>query len=368
MRRLHFSPKKANGMTKYGPRGLYDKNSFSNLGLSLKMKEALAVVANHSLSHNTWSTYRTVQNLLGKCQMEMRVVFPFPMETSHVLKFVSWLFARRLKGSTVSAYLSGLRQIHLVKGFDEPVLRPALVKNIIGGKCHMDTICDRLSKRAKRMPVTVNILKLLKSTLNESKMNYGDKRLLWAVSVIAFSGAFRIHELLARKQGSFDPSFTLLQRDIKLVKVKIGQSEQEILTVKLKSPKEDRIGRDVIVDVYTTGGLLCPVRAYKKWLETCPPLEAKKPAFRQTDGVPLTGRKMNKVLKELLSKHLDYRKAKISTHSFRSGIASMMGSLGYSDEDIQAVGRWSSQAFESYLKMPRTKRAKMAREIAKRLS
>ena len=55
----------------------------------------------------------------------------------------------------------------------------------------------------------------------------------------------------------------------------------------------------------------------------------------------------------------------MTSHSFRAGIASLMGVLGYSDDQIMAIGRWSSSAFERYLKLPRTKRAQMAKELGK---
>ena len=40
-----------------------------------------------------------------------------------------------------------------------------------------------------------------------------------------------------------------------------------------------------------------------------------------------------------------------------------MGQLGYTDDDIKALGHWSSKVFEVYLKLPRTRRLEMAREI-----
>ena len=42
----------------------------------------------------------------------------------------------------------------------------------------------------------------------------------------------------------------------------------------------------------------------------------------------------------------------------------MMGEMGYSNADIMTVGRWSSTSYELYVKMPRTKRQEMARDIA----
>ncbi len=39
----------------------------------------------------------------------------------------------------------------------------------------------------------------------------------------------------------------------------------------------------------------------------------------------------------------------------------MLGALGFSDEEVKAVGRWSSRAFEEYMLLPRTKRMQMAK-------
>ena len=50
---------------------------------------------------------------------------------------------------------------------------------------------------------------------------------------------------------------------------------------------------------------------------------------------------------------------------FRAGAASAMAALGYGDEDIQAVGRWSSRAFLKYIKLPRTRRAEVAKAWTK---
>ena len=55
----------------------------------------------------------------------------------------------------------------------------------------------------------------------------------------------RIHELLARKEGEYDPQVTLLRKDVVL---KTDEATKEI-QIKLKSPKEDRIGKGKIVDI-----------------------------------------------------------------------------------------------------------------------
>jgi len=207
------------------------------------------------------------------------------------------------------------------------------------------------------------MLKMIKLELGDMEISLAQKRLIWAVCTLNFFGGFRVSETLSKAEGYFDPCFTLLRRDIRIKQVKIGKETEKILQVRLKSPKEDRVGKEILVDVYESRGILCPVRAYEKWKGTNPPADKNKPAFRDETGTPLTGRKLNLILKKCLGKHIHYSGGSVTSHSFRSGIASLMGTLGYSDSEIQGIGRWSSSAFERYIQLPRTKRAQMARKI-----
>jgi len=182
---------------------------------------------------------------------------------------------------------------------------------------------------------------------------------VWAVATLAFHGGFRIHELLARQESSFDPDFTLLTEDVVIVEDKSGKK----LTVRLKSPKEDRTGKVVVVDIHETKGSLCPIRAFENWRrgsQTTPGM----PLFRDEAGVPLTGNKLNRILKDRIG-GFAVGGGKFTTHSFRSGLASTMANKGLTEDDIAEAGRWSSNAYELYIKTPRMKRAAVAKKIAK---
>ena len=50
------------------------------------------------------------------------------------------------------------------------------------------------------------------------------------------------------------------------------------------------------------------------------------------------------------------------------GIATLLGQLGYSDNEIMEIGRWSSSAFELYIRSPRAVRAKTVKRMAKELA
>ena len=122
------------------------------------------------------------------------------------------------------------------------------------------------------------------------------------------------------------------------------------------------------IDVFPTDSYICPVRAFEKYLQSLEqPLLPGGPAFLTPGRTGYTGNSFNKDVKNLLQNHVDYSRGKITSHSFRAGLATEMGRLGYKDEEIKAVGRWSSEAYLHYVKCARLKRMKVAKELASSL-
>ena len=324
--------------------------------------EELDELYSYGLAKGTWSSYKTAERLLIQCCEEKDIEKKLPLEENTVLAFVHWLaFRRGSKASTIDTYLSGIRQLHVERGLPTDNIRTDRVKTILKGLKNKNLAEDRKEGVEKRKPITTDILLVLKGKLAEADMNGRDQRLVWTVSSILFHGAFRVHELLCKKQSSFDPDFTLLGRDVKLV----TQGGREVMQLRIKAPKEQKVGKDVIVDVYSTDSELCPVRAFKKWIKV-KGMEDELPLFRFSSGIPLTGKKFNEVVRDRLKGEVENIEKLFSSHSFRAGAASMMAAIGYSDDDIKAVGRWSSRAFMEYIKLPRTQRAEIARKINRR--
>ena len=73
---------------------------------------------------------------------------------------------------------------------------------------------------------------------------------------------------------------------------------------------------------------------------------------------------MNKWLRARLQKVVNQTKGRFSSHSFRIGLASTMAEKGLSTDDIKEAGRWSSKAYEEYLKLPQTRRVQAAKKVA----
>ena len=205
----------------------------------------------------------------------------------------------------------------------------------------------------------------LKQCLRDSSFSTSRKRIIWAACTLCWSGALRVHELLSKEPARFDPKTTMMASAIKVSHAVVEGRRVETLQVYLAHPKEERLSAGVKLDLFASGDFMCPVKAYKDWLQDkVVRLSALKPLFRLSDGRNYCGAQFNKDLRSLLGGVVDYSKTPITSHSFRRGLATFMAKRGYSDEDIMKVGRWHSEAFKAYITTPREVRGKLAAELA----
>jgi integrase len=327
------------------------------------VKSRLAKIGSFGLAKSTWSSYRTAERQLLKCQSERKVDMRLPLTQEKTLIFIDWLInERKVKAATVNSYLSGVRQLHIERGIEQPEVRKAMINLVVKGKQNMDSIEARRKEVPGRLPVTLTIMRLLKACIRTWTASIDEKLLIWAVSTSAFHGSFRIHEILCKKETEFDPDFTLLWKDVTLTKCKEMTEDRERLSFNIKCPKEAKTGKSVVVDLFETKGETCPVRAFKKWMDKAE-RDKDKPVFMNKGKKPLTGRKLNSIIRNLLEKHIDYSKGKVSSHSFRAGMASLLAEKGFEEEEIKVAGRWNSRAFECYTKLPRTRREEISRKL-----
>jgi hypothetical protein len=326
-------------------------------------QEQLQLLSSLALAKGTWKNYGTAEGLLRKCCREKEIVWELPVSEATIVSFILWLaFERGVSSATISNYLSGIRNLHIVRGVKCPEIRSEKVELLLRGKRNLEQVVRRETGTGSRRPVTPDILRLLKARISDGNYHLVDKRLLWAVCSAMFFGAFRGHEILCKQESRFDPAFTLLLEDVKVREA--AGSGAKWLEFKIKAPKEDKAGRVTVVDVYQSIPELCPVRAFEKWMQMAPPAAAGQPVFRWSSGVPLTAASLNKLLKERLEGFVEGASKWFTTHSFRTGAASWLGQVGADDEEVKALGRWSSRAFEEYLKLPRTRRRAVAKAIS----
>ena len=318
---------------------------------------------NLGVAKNTWSTYKTAERMLQECQKRSGAAIELPISTSDTVRFIHYLAKTRgLKGATIRGYLAGLRQLHITRGMEPPqALRCELVKQMLRGLTNSDGMAKRSGQHRGRLPITTGVMMLIKQLTRDAGWDSEKKLLFWAICTIAFAGAFRVHELLTRSPREFDPRFTLMTEDVQTTGDLLDRTAA--LHFKLKSPKEAKSANPVVIDILQGEGHLCPVKAFRKWEKVRRP-RSGSPLFSDSRGVLFTSRDLNDALKTLLGPYTDPSVGTFSSHSFRIGLATTLGSLGHSDSEVKAAGRWSSRAFEMYMKLPRGRRSDISRGIS----
>ena len=106
---------------------------------------------------------------------------------------------------------------------------------------------------------------------------------------------------------------------------------------------------------------LCPVAAILAYLAIRG--DAAGPLFRRSNGDPLTKAWFVSEVRRTLAS-LGLCQAHYAGHSFRIGAATAAAAAGIEDSTIQALGRWSSAAFLSYIRLPREYLARTSRRLA----
>ena len=302
--------------------------------------------------------------MLVTCGIETNTNMDLPLSESQLLIFIGWLIERNLSSKTIESYLAAIRQQYLQEGLDPKSIRSTLINQVVKGRAHQNL--DKPSKHEPkfRLPITPTILKLIKIFLARQPLNNQEKLLIWSICTLSFHGSFRIHEILCNNSSAYNPYNSLLRQDIKIKSIVLNKERVEILEVRIKQSKTNDKAAPTIVDVFQSTGPLCPVAAYKKWQKNSTLSGKDLPVFRRENGKPFTGRCLNKFLKEFSNEKFPTAPGKFTAHSLRAGLPSLLGQLGFEDNDIKATGRWSSRAFQLYTKLPRSRRAEMAKKLA----
>ena len=148
------------------------------------------------------------------------------------------------------------------------------------------------------------------------------------VACLLWNGSLRVHEALSKSKHEFDPQITLLTRDPIVKKLNIADKTREVIEIHLKSPKEQRVGNGVKLEIFDNATFLCPVRALKKWLAIAGEMEPGCPLFRDETGLCYTGANLNKDLSEITYNLTEGTTGLIKPHSFRSWLATEMTQRG----------------------------------------
>ena len=169
-----------------------------------------------------------------------------------------------------------------------------------------------------------------------------------------YSGEFIYEAKDLRNKRSFK-STSLLRSDITFSDL----DEHVIISLKRSKTDYDHVGVDIIIAATATP--TCPVRALRRLFEEDPqPIDS--PLFRLSSG-PLLYRKFVSTVRQRLHENGIADSEEYSGHSFRRGAATQAKANGMLNEDIQRLGRWSSEAFRRYIDTDAAYRFRLSRHF-----
>ena len=294
-------------------------------------------VFTHSLADSTWKTYRKVQSeYLAFCSSLGAP--PVPASEELLIFYVANLMLRQLAHSTIQAYLSAVRNYHIMQGVADPLAsRPRLNLFMRGVK--------RSAKRAQdtRLPITPFVLTKILGVLKSHPSSYTNI-MFWAACCLGFFAFLRSGEFTLPSGMSFNPQFHISPDDLKVDSLDTPTQ----LFITIKASKTDQARKGVTLCVGRTGEEICPVTAMLTYLALRG--FSHGPLFVLQDGRPLFQPHFSKMLKAVVeAAGMDSKR--YSGHSFRIGAATTAAAKGIADSTIQTLGRWASDSYRRYIRL-----------------
>ena len=290
------------------------------------MKEILQ----RSLSPSTWTQYGRVWSTFEEFNKKiMDVLSVLPVLPFHIILFLTSLHQKDLSSSTIRSAGSAMAFLHKLHGLPDP-MEAFIVRKFLQGLSNMSTSQDI------RLPITRGILNRLIRSLSVMGFSLYKVLMLRALYLTLFHGFLRIGEATSKTSSS---------SPIQYKDLTFSSSEAVIILHQFKHSKEPhRVGLSSALEEE-----LCPVRTLQQFcvIRGSHP----GPLFASPGGCLYTCGSARDDLRSVLS-FCGLDTARYKSHSFRIGAASDAALRGFSDAQIRLMGRWRSDAFRQYIRLP----------------
>jgi integrase len=229
-------------------------------------------------------------------------------------------------------YVSALRSYHVDHMFDTAVFSSDTLRRIIKGALNLYGKTGEL-----RLPITRHILAKIctKRPISKSEANL---RACW---LLAFTGFMRIGELTYEAK---DVALDFSRRHVTRGSIRISPNYDHMILL-LPRSKTDIKNEGVQILIAATSDELCPIQAILD-LHHIDPQPESAPLFNFNGTAWSKARARLALHNSLVAEGVNPMHFRL--HSFRKGAAQHAHSCGLRDDQIQMLGRWSSEALRRY--------------------
>ena len=282
-----------------------------------------------SLAPSTWDAYRRAWGLFHQFYTGMCGESPcLPYRSVDLLYFIAHLSARGLAPATITCNVSAISFLHKINQVHDPADMMVVQKMLQGLRKQKGTVDARL-------PITSHFLSLIHFRAPQVLSDHYDVLFIRALALVAFHGFFRMGELVNKHA----------RKVIQVDSVRYDQGGMNLIIPCSKTSP----GEEFVYIRRMTGSAPCPVEATQAFLRMRG--NSRGPLFARPDGSAPTHSRVSGLLGTIFQAcGLDIQRYK--GHSFRIGAASEAAQRGFSDAQIRLMGRWKSDAFKKYIRLP----------------
>ena len=266
----------------------------------------------------SWKSFCSFCSSIGKC--------PLPADFSTVALFITHLAGAPSSPATIASVLSAIGYIHNLKSLSDP-MHHFIVRNVLKGVSNMHKSADL------RIPITVNILGELIAATPKVTCSFYESKLLAAMFALMFFGFLRLGEVTTSPHNLIFDNISIDGLSCSITFLSYKHSTGLPITIvvsKLDSP-------------------ICPVNRLSEFLAVRG--SDPGPLFCYPRGFAVSANHFRSLLTAALA-NCGRADLKITPHSFRIGAATHAAAKGVSTTLIQSMGRWKSEAFRRYIRIP----------------
>ena len=258
-----------------------------------------------------------------------------PTDTYTMQLYAQFLSRTFKSASSIKNYLSGVRTIHLLLGYQLLDINNYLINFSVRGITRLKSHCVKQAE-----PITPRILHQIFLVLN---MQDYDDMVYWCLFLFAFFLVARKSNLVPTTLSDIANNKCLFHRNVLHCK--------DYLLVTMNWSKVIQFGERKLETplLRLSGSCLCPVTAYERMIQDFNPCP-DDPLFVLKNGKAVSYSKFQMKLRSTLDK-IGLDSSKFSSHSFRRGFPTFTFRNNISADEIQILGDWHSDIYKRYISL-----------------
>lgn len=251
--------------------------------------------------------------------------------------FIAFLFSRHYAPSTVHTYISAIGYSHKLLGFSDPS-KIFYISQMLKGYSKIGFRLD------SRLPISLPILHRLISSAPQLPGSPYQICQFQAMCSLAFFAFLKVGEMSISSNPKAAPPLQLSQ----LSKLLNAKGKIEAFKVSIQNFKHSYNQAPFSLIIYRQQSF-CPVQLLLNYIV----LRGTQPGpfFSTVDGAPVSRTSFTDLL-SLAIRYCGLDPSRYKGHSFRIGAATHAAERGFSDTQIRSLGRWKTNAFRKYIRVP----------------